>query len=504
MIPSLNKIRRFEYWLLIGFFGLGLIGILNHAMWRDELNGWLIARDSLNLQDFWQNIRYEGHPILWYLCLLALNQLTTNPLAMQLLHLGIATLAIAIFIFKSPFTRHQRLLFCLGYLPLYEYLIISRNYALGILCLFIICSIFPQRQQNYWPIALLLALLANTNAYGLLLSFCLAIALIGEYLFQHKLAITIESSRLHLFGAMVIYGLGLALALAMLLPPADSTLQGGAEQWFLQWDFHRFNQAITRIWNSYILILVPGDSRHLDVGLFAALSVLIFGFWLLFFSDTPVVFSFYLLGSLIILVFTYLKFLGSARHYGHLYIVLILSLWLRHYYAPVTLIDLDRFNLPWQRLRQWVKAQSNLVLMIILISQLLAGMVAYIRDLTLPYSASREVTHYLIENQLNDYDLVGSDDFTISPISGYLNQKIYYPESQALGSFVLFNSRRRSVSDADILEQISRFSRFPLLLILNHPLEAELSSLSIQPLTEFKRSFIGNEQYYLYQINRKI
>ncbi|MGL5032224.1 MAG: hypothetical protein ACRC6M_00290, partial [Microcystaceae cyanobacterium] len=126
---KLEKIPHFELLLLGIFFILCLIGVLNHAMWRDELNGWLIAKYSANWGEFWGNIRYEGHPILWYLCLFGLNQITSNPVAMQLFHLGLATSAIALWLYFSPFTRLQKTLFTLGYLPIYEYLLISRNYA---------------------------------------------------------------------------------------------------------------------------------------------------------------------------------------------------------------------------------------------------------------------------------------------------------------------------------------------------------------------------------------
>jgi hypothetical protein len=92
---SLGNVQYFESFLLLAFFLLGLLGIFNHAMWRDELNGWLIARDSPSLIDFWNNIRYEGHPILWYACLYLLNQITRNAIAMQLFHLLLATMGMA-------------------------------------------------------------------------------------------------------------------------------------------------------------------------------------------------------------------------------------------------------------------------------------------------------------------------------------------------------------------------------------------------------------------------
>ena len=265
----LDTIPHFERWLWLGIFVLGFLAVLNHAMWRDEVNGWLIARDSLNFEDFWRNIRYEGHPILWYGCLWLLNQLTSDPLAMQLFHLALALTAIAIFLIYAPFTRLQKLLFVLGYLPFYEYLTISRNYALGMLGLFAFCAVFPLRKNTYLPLAACLVLMASSNAYALMISFCLAIALVGEWLFKKRLKLQLNAPLWNRILSIIIFLLAVSLSVLMLIPPGDSTLQGGADQWFLQWDFHRFNQAMSRIWNSYVLILVPADARPLDVSLFS-------------------------------------------------------------------------------------------------------------------------------------------------------------------------------------------------------------------------------------------
>jgi len=499
----LELIPHFERWLWLAIFLLGLLAVLNHAMWRDEVNGWLIARDSLNFQDFWQNIRYEGHPILWYGCLWLLNQITADPVAMQLFHLILALTAIAIFLKYAPFTRLQKTLFSLGYLPFYEYLVISRNYALGMLGLFAFCAVFPQRKKTYLPLAASLALMASSNAYALMISFCLAIALVGEWLWQKPLKIELKAPVGDRILSLVIFILAVGLSVWMLMPPGDSTLQGGADQWFFQWDFHRFNQAMSRLWNSYILILVPADARPLDVSLFSVLSlgiILIFG---VYFSDYPVIFGFYLLASGGIILFTYLKFLGSARHYGHLYLVLITAYWLKNYYVPLPFISAKTHQL-WQHLYHWSQRLAPPFLMVILTSQLIAGLVGYIRVVTLPYSASRAVADYLKQENFDQLTLVGSEDFAVSPISGYINAPIYYPETQKKGSFVLFNQSRKIVNDQEILAQIdqglrSQFPR-PVILILNHPLDGDLPTLKITPLPEFRRSFIGNERYYLYQI----
>ena len=105
--------------LVIAFLVLGLIGVFNHEMWRDELQAWMIARDSSSLIDLYNNLRYEGHPSLWYIFLYAITRFTDNPLAMQLFHLLIASGTIYVFAKFSPFTKLQKILFTFGYFPFY-------------------------------------------------------------------------------------------------------------------------------------------------------------------------------------------------------------------------------------------------------------------------------------------------------------------------------------------------------------------------------------------------
>ncbi len=501
--------KNFYFLLAFLYFLLGLIGILNHAMWRDELNPWLIARDSESLVELFQNIKYEGHPGLWYICLYVLNQFTHNPVAMQITHLMIATGAIYIFLKFSPFTRLHKLLFSFGYLPFYEYLLISRNYAIGILLIFVFCALYPTRKKSYFWLSLLLFLLANTNAYCLFIAAALGTGLILEYTLQEKLVESITVSRKNLICSLAVFYLGIFTSLAQLIPPTDSTLQGGLSKWTLHFDLYHLGKAIIRVWNSYIVILIPGKSS-LELILFTILSL---GF--LFFTSSllirkPVACFIYLFGTLEIILFTYVKFLGSARHYGHLYILLIISLWIASY-SPKSNLLLHFFgawfNSYHQRIKswlKWVKKYKFAFITVILVAQLLAGIVAFSRDLLVPYSASRATARYIQREQMEKMFIVGSRDATISPLSGYLNKKIYYPESKGLGSFVLFNSQRREVDQAVVLEQVSSLiqqNHSNILLILNNELQASKADLKVSPLAKFTKGFIFNEKYYLYRIN---
>lgn len=519
VIASQKSPQRFKIklgWLILGFALLTLIGILNHAMWRDEVNGWLIARDSFSLTEFFQNIKYEGHPLVWYICLWILNQLTPNPLAMQIFHWIIAVITFSLFIIFSPFNRRQKALFIFGYLPLYEYTLISRNYAIGIFSIFLFCTCFSSRHKSYIPLALILMLMANTNAYCLLIAIALGIMLGVEYLFKDYFNYQTQANITNIIIAVCLFSLGVVISVFMLLPPTDSTLQGGADQWILQFDFYRLTQTITRIWRSYILVIIPSDSKPLDLFIFSIFSLGLWGFVITILIKKPLALLFYLMGSLEILLFTYVKFLGSQRHYGHLYIVLITSLWLSYYYADFNLIINYLNRLPLSRRVKklslswfsFVDKYKKQFIMIILWLQLIAGIVAFSRDLITPYSTSKITANFIQANQLDNNIMMGSEDFAVSPISGYLNQKIYYPETQAFGSYVLFTKDRKTVTESEILQQAKNLmlqNQSDVLLILNHELSAssQTSELTISFLKKFTKGFIYNEKYYLYLIKPK-
>lgn len=110
-----------------------LDNLIHHPLWRDELQTWMIARSSHSIAELLYIKRYEGHPDLWFLVLYFLTRLTSNPWAMQIVHLLIATTTVYIVAQYAPFTRLQKGLYAFGYFLFFKYATISRNYALGIL-----------------------------------------------------------------------------------------------------------------------------------------------------------------------------------------------------------------------------------------------------------------------------------------------------------------------------------------------------------------------------------
>ncbi|NEO83411.1 MAG: hypothetical protein F6J87_04000 [Spirulina sp. SIO3F2] len=515
-----------QHWrsLVLGLYSLcGLVGLWNHAMWRDELNVWTIARDSDSLADLFAAINYEGHPGLWYLLLYGVQFLTQNPFGMQLLHGAIAALAGWLFLAYAPFQPIQKTVFLFGYFPFFEYFLISRNYNLGILALFAVCVLFSRRRRSYWELGILLALGANTSAYCLFLTGAIALTLAIEYCFPKVFAFQTQARQFNVLGSLVIYSIGVIAAFAQLLPPADSYLHGGNS---LRLGFHlyRFLDVLAQVWVTHTLVVQPSE-RFLDVTIFGLLSAGLLLFFGTLLRDRPIILCLYILGNLEILGFAYLKFAGGLRHYGHLYILLILCLWLAqnesmqtspqnnvHEQSTTSLISSSaRFSSINQKTGRenhvklpFLRASYPFVFNLMLGLQLVMGLITFTNDFITPYSASKATARYIQAQNLENYFIVGNPDMVMTPISGYLNRPIYRAETQDLGSYVLFKQGRGDASHTEVLKQIKNLltqSDRPILLILNRELETEPHGLDVKFLKYFPDGVIHDEEFYLYTIH---
>lgn len=508
-----KKDTTFIITLVIIFFLLGMIGILNHEMWRDELQAWLIARDSSSLTDLFKNLRYEGHPALWHIFLYIITRFTLNPIAMQFFHLIIATATIFIFTTFSPFTRLQKILFTFSYFSFYEYSIISRNYGLGVLLIFLFCKFFGERQQNYLLLSCILALLANTNAYSFLLSICLAITLVIELLISKNKNKSISINKGILIISFLVFALGIILALVQLMPPANSNFQGDATFFIQQNKFSHLFSTITTIWRSYVPIPNVFDYNFWDTNILLnaqvrgssllKLCALLFSLGLLFISiklfiQKPVALLLYLLGTFSLLSFMYLKHLGYLRHHGNLFILFLACLWIASYYEKS-----DVFSKRIKYLNPLSNNHKQRYLNIILSLQVLAGVFAFTMDLNYPFSGSKEVANFIEAQGLNKTLIVGSKDFAISPIAAFLQQKIYYPESGAFGGFVDWN-KRRSLGSQAVIDEINNFvaqQKQQTLLILSSEINTEKKNFNYVEFWKSSKS-ITREDYKLYLIKK--
>ena len=479
--------------------------MLRHELWRDEAQAWCIALQSRSIPELFYNMRYEMHPALWHLILFSITRVTHNPLFMQLVHVGIISGAVFLFTRYAPFTRIQKILFTVGYFPLYEYGVISRSYSIVMLLLFSMCTLWPTRSKRYLPMFVLLALLANTNAYGFLLSAPVAATLVLELLLRQTPLL--KDCRKVLASGIAVYVIACGVALMQLLPPPD----GCSGEWNnkpVTVEESRLTKTLGTVWASYVPIpdLTTFHTWNTNVlapsGLGPAATVplslaLVFFSAAMFFRKRMVLFL-YTAGTGILLSFAYLKLLGGVRQQGHLFELLLIGFWLAAYYPDASIAKvLDKFAVP----RKW----AGIFCTCLLFLQALAGIYSYAADLARPFSASALVANYLKKNHLTDKLIIGTNDHEIIPISALIDKKIYYPESETFGSFVRNDRHRHTLSFDETFTRIKSLmvqqKANEAILITNYQLGGFPKDIKMDVLKIFDKAIQPDEIFYIYSMS---
>lgn len=488
------------------FFGLSLYFSLSHSMWRDEMQAWLIARDSHSVFELFGNARYEGHPILWYLLLMLSKQVLAAPISMQILHVLLATAAVFILLKYSPFSNSQKLLLIFGYYPFYEYSTISRNYGMGVLLIFVYCALFKNRQKYILPIGITLFLLAQTNIFGLIISLAAIASLLAGYLLELKRGRALPSAWAFCLG-LAIAILGVLCSAWEMSPPADS---GFAKEWFFVWDKARFQGALAALSNAFFPL--PTLQQHywnatswsgtFSAYVFAPLAVVACFLFAKSIKKNIPVLCFFLLALVGIELFLYVKYLGYWRHQGHLYIVFIAAIWL----ARDSVIGGNQHDVDPSAKKQF--KVNSVVLNFILVVHLLGALIAHVGEQRFVFSSGRMAAEYLKSNQLLDNPLVAFPDFVAPSVLGYLGDKnIFYPEVNANGSYIKWNTARLQRVDQftaiQAARNLSAKSTKDVIFLTNAPLdEALLSKEGLIPLGAFEGSINRDENYYLYVVKK--
>jgi hypothetical protein len=486
------------------FLVVGTITALRHEMWRDEIQAWLIARDSASVIDLLRNLKYEGHPGLWHLCLTPLSRITWSPGIMQGFHLLIAATTAYLFARFSPFTRLQKFLFAFGYFSLYEYSIICRNYALGVLLLCLFCMLFQHRYARFLRVGVVLFLLAHTSAHALILTIGIGFALLLDYLVAgRKVQKAVGWNERKIWLGFGVIALGVATSVLQLKPPADT---GFAVGWYLRYDANRVKEVIKIIthaflpvpevrlhfWGSRLLETYPPFGRfqlHLCYFLFGLTSCVLL--------RRPTALLIYLIGTIGLLVFFYVKYLGSIRHHGFLFMLFVVVAWIYRYCPEIRFKPIHRFSGFWEKL-------LSPILTLILVFHLIGGVNAVRMDYRYPFSNGKAATTYIRENGMADALIVGEGDYAVSTIVGYLKTaRVYYPRGSRFGSFIVWDmARTPGVSNDRILEDARKLqtqTEKKILIILNYPLDRGWTDEhSLTELARFTGSTIGDEGFYLY------
>lgn len=432
---------RFAAIVSILYMAVLAVVIARHEMWRDEIDAWLVVRDSASLLDVFHSIRYGGHPALWYLLLWVPSRLGLGLAAMQAVNALVAGAAAFLVLRFAPGPRWMRAAWVFGYFPLYEYGVIARNYALSLLALAAIAWAFPHRRRRPILIGALVAVSAQTTPHGVLLALALVTALAVELALRPPAR---GAPRAGAWAGVVVACAGIALTIWQVRPPADG---GYAETWFLRADAARAGEALASVTDGYLPVPRPGPGYWQTNAIASALSPsgrAVAGAVLLLaaaaaLSAAPMAALTFGIASSGLLAFNYLKFQGYLRHHGYLWLALGFAAWIAAA-EPAGATSGRRLLL---------RRAATIAFAALLALHVAGASVAVAGDLRYRFSAAKATAELMRVTGVDTLPLAGGWDYTAEAVVGYLDaRRAFYLNGRRFGSYIVFDRARTGFMDA--------------------------------------------------------
>ncbi|WP_353226940.1 hypothetical protein [Novosphingobium sp.] len=166
-----------RWFALAGYAAWVLLVGSHHEPWFDEAQAWLLARDN----DLWpllvQHVRYEGSPGLWHAVLWIAMRAGVPYAWLFILPAGFAMAGAGVILWRAPFPAPLRVLLLTSYFYGYQFSVVARGYCLDLLLVPLAATCFADRIARPVRYAVVIGLIANTNAHGVLVAGVLALEL---------------------------------------------------------------------------------------------------------------------------------------------------------------------------------------------------------------------------------------------------------------------------------------------------------------------------------------
>lgn len=469
---------------------MSLVGILHHEIWLDEAHHWLLARDSANLQELIYNTRYEGHPILWNVLLYYIARFTKNPFWMQFLHIIISTATIYIFVKKAPFPLIFKALFIFGYFMFFEYNLLSRNYILGILFLFMAMVFYEKRKQTFFVFTLFLVLASNIHLLFLIISTIIFVFGVLEKWKDEKIFSCKNSI------SYALFSLGIIIAAIQIIPAADSVFFDNINNLSI---LNRLKIGFISVWNG--LITLPNYRTihfwntnflmNFGMPVIVFFGLLIYFLPLFIFNKNKRILLFVYTSILGAQIFFFITQRGTTRSYGMIYIIFIIALWMMQQ-KPATKIQLNIIK------KQTLK---SVLIYSILIIHFFSGIVAYSKDFKNTFSPVKNVFIYLEEQHLNKKDIITT--FCNAPLSSYLQKKIFVLCTNEYDSYCHWNinCNTSEVKKGNLLNHLKKQNKTSIFITLDSVFKHK--NIEVKLLKKYPKSIIKNRRYHIFEINYK-
>lgn len=451
-------------------------GALHHEPWRDEVVPLSIVRHARSLGDLVASLRFEGHPLLWYVVLWCGDAVLRHTWVLKAASVGSAVAAVFL-LNRSPLPWWLRWLVTFSFFPLFQYSVVSRGYSVEMLCVFAFCTLHPHRQRHPVAMALVLAALANTEAFGFIMAVAAAVMLAVEWMLDERRWRVTAIGGARLVSVAVLIA-GLALAVLTAFPASTHPLaafsrsRGGIDptvvaQAFLRPGAHMEQIAMLPypslwLW-AYFAYLAPRV---------ALLALAIVGF----------------VGIETFFLVIYGP--GAFWHLGNVVLVLVAVMWID---ADGTLATRP-LPASLARVRGWLGGVLAVGVVLFFAGQVRMAYDELARDARFDYSANRSFAELLRSDPtLAGAVVMGEPDMPLWSLPYYADNRIYLPREQVFRPWGIFRPERARTYDLGSLLATARRVRgeceCPVVVTLGSKLET-LGVLTNQPGTYAEERFL--------------
>lgn len=384
-----------------------------HEPWFDEAQAWLIARDASLKEILFVLPHYEGHPPIWHLILLPFAKLGAPfEFSIKLISLSFSSLAMALFIFKSPFKRIVRLTIPFTYFFFYQYGVISRPYCI-LMFGFILCAMF-YKEKDIKPFRFVLGLgiICSATAYGIILAAGIAIVWLIEIFYKNFSLNIIKKFFLdkRFWGLLILLVYNLILVISI-IPKSDTYAINNSV---------KNNDYINRF--IYMFFVLPGDATFLNI-----YNYIMLNFKLDVYSTVGVIGSSII--SITLIIFTRInnKLLLLVVPYSLMAIFSTVIYFYPHHIGIISLFflfviwccveDKQKEQINFEFFHKLIKKESDINLLKKIPKTLLGTVICVsmflsvgssVKEIYTPYGEGRDLAKFIKDNNLYRYNIMAS------------------------------------------------------------------------------------------------
>ena len=375
--------------VFISYCLLVAVTIGKHEPWADEAQSWLLARDSSFSDLVFNKLRYNGHPMLWYLILFLPSKfLSYNYLG--IIPWTLSSFGIFVFLTYSPFPKIFKIIFPFTYFLFFQYSVIARSYVLLPVFLFLSAQVYKEKFSKIYLFTVLQILLAFTSIFSLIIAVSTMAIHTAELMVNRKKikARVVRKNTL----ALLVFFTSAVLVMLQIWPPSDLQFAQG------------FNLNPIRLFAVGLKVLTATFSENIYLSLIFLIVSL---YWFKLRKA---------LGLFVIPVTSIIVFF-SAKYYSVWHQGIIFLIWMLVYWVAIG-------NVPSRRdfkVETLVRRMMHFSLFIVLLIQIFWAFSSFFSDYLGPYSAGKAVANYIKQNKMQDKKIYAVSYWTVSVLPYFAN-----------------------------------------------------------------------------------